>query len=447
MSPKVWTPAEIRKLARRHRDAQKSNTLSTDLSDELDSEVPNAIPKSPAAENFESTELKGKLSYWNQFEESVGNRVVIAMPAEWDEDEPEIERLCKTLGLDVKEVVVLRSRDPDPSTFVGPGQLSRLKKALAKHEASSLVVDAPLRPSQVKNLEKSLKISVLDREGIILSIFQAHARTRQAQLQVEIAQLKYLLPRLSGVWMGLSRQRGAKGGLGGRGLGETRLELDRRVVKDRIAFLSGKMDEAQKSFEVQSARRASLPRVALVGYTNAGKSTLMKQLTRAEVHIEDKLFATLDTTVRMLNPPTKPQILVSDTVGFVRDLPHNLVASFKSTLAESVTSRLLLHVVDVSHPSWMDHFHTTEKVLEEIGAAKSPRVLVLNKLDILPVSVRLRESQCKRLLKDLPDYIFTVPLSAVTGEGVDTLRDVIVRECGATIPEWLNPQFPLEEDS
>jgi GTPase len=446
MSPKVWTPAEIRKLARRHRDAQKNANSDKLLGDSPDSEAPLETPKTVEGENFESTELKGKLSYWNQFEESVGNRVVIAMPAEWDEDEPEIERLCKTLGLDVKEVVVLRSRDPDPSTFVGPGQLSRLKKALAKHEASSLVVDAPLRPSQVKNLEKSLKISVLDREGIILSIFQAHARTRQAQLQVEIAQLKYLLPRLSGVWMGLSRQRGAKGGLGGRGLGETRLELDRRVVKDRIAFLSKKMDEAQRSFEVQSARRASLPRVALVGYTNAGKSTLMKQLTRAEVHIEDKLFATLDTTVRMFNPPTKPQILVSDTVGFVRDLPHNLVASFKSTLSESVTSRLLLHVVDVSHPSWMDHFHTTEKVLEEIGAAKIPRILVLNKLDILPVAVRLRESQCKRLLKDLPDYIFTVPVSAVTGEGVDTLRDVIVRECGATIPEWMNPKFPLEEE-
>ncbi len=447
MSPKIWTPSEIRKLARRHRDAQKSSSVSPLLRDDLDADALIDAGKSTDQESFESTELKGKLSYWNQFEESVGNRVVIAMPAEWDEDEPEMERLCKTLGLDVKEVVVLRSRDPDPSTFVGPGQLSRLKKALAKHEASSLVVDAPLRPSQVKNLEKSLKISVLDREGIILSIFQSHARTRQAQLQVEIAQLKYLLPRLSGVWMGLSRQRGAKGGLGGRGLGETRLELDRRVVKDRIAFLSTKMDEAQRSFEVQSARRASLPRVALVGYTNAGKSTLMKQLTRAEVRIEDKLFATLDTTVRMLNPPTKPQILVSDTVGFVRDLPHNLVASFKSTLAESVTSRLLLHVVDVSHPSWMDHFRTTEKVLEEIGAAKIPRILVLNKLDILPVAVRLRQSQCKRLLKDLPDYIFTVPLSAVTGEGVDTLRDVIVRECGATIPEWMNPQFPLEEDS
>lgn len=435
MSPKVWTPAEIRKLARKHRDAKKADHPTRLEEDSL--ETPS--------EHFDSIELKGKLSYWNRFEESVGNRVVIAMQAAWDEDEPEMERLCKTLGLDVKEVVILRNREPDQAYYVGPGQLSRIKKALHQHGASSLVVDAPLRPSQVKNLEKSLKISVLDREGINLSIFQAHARTRQSQLQVEIAQLKYLLPRLSGVWMGLSRQRGAKGGLGGRGLGETRLELDRRVVKERITFLSKKLEEAQRSFEIQSSRRANLPRVALVGYTNAGKSTLMKQLTRTDVHIEDKLFATLDTTVRMFNPPTKPQILVSDTVGFVRDLPHNLVASFKSTLAESVSSRLLLHVVDMSHPNWMDHFQTTEEVLEGIGAAKIPRVLVLNKLDALEVSVKLRESQCKRLLRERPEYIFTVPLSAVTGEGVDTLRDVIVRECGAEFPDWVQPKFPLEE--
>lgn len=445
MSPKIWTPAAIRKLARKHRDAKKSDSLSPLEDDSLESPV--EVESSPIknSEQYENIELKGKLSYWNRFEESVGNRVVIAMQSAWDEDEPEMERLCKTLGLDVKEVVILRNREPDQAYYVGPGQLSRIKKALHQHGASSLVVDAPLRPSQVKNLEKSLKISVLDREGIILSIFQAHARTRQSQLQVEIAQLKYLLPRLSGVWMGLSRQRGAKGGLGGRGLGETRLELDRRVVKERITFLSGKLEEAERAFEIQSSRRASLPRVALVGYTNAGKSTLMKQLTRAEVHIEDKLFATLDTTVRMFNPPTKPQILVSDTVGFVRDLPHNLVASFKSTLSEAVTSRLLLHVVDMSHPNWMDHFNTTEEVLEEIGAGKNPRILILNKLDALNVSVKLRESQCKRLLRERPEYIFTVPLSAMTGEGVDTLRDVIVRECGAEFPEWAQPKFPLEE--
>ena len=444
VSPKVWTPSEIRKLARRHRDARKLGEASPIDASEVSPNVATVSEASPPSSDFETTELKGKLSYWNQFEESLGNRVVIAMPAAWDEDEPEMERLCKTLGLDVKEVLVLRNRDPDQATFVGPGQLSRIKKAMKQHGASSVVVDAPLRPSQVKNLEKSLKVPVLDREGIILSIFQAHARTRQAQLQVEIAQLKYLLPRLAGVWMGLSRQRGGKGGLKGRGLGETRLELDRRLVKDRITFLSKKLEDAERAFEVQSARRASLPRVALVGYTNAGKSTLMKQLTRADVHIEDKLFATLDTTVRMLVPPTKPQILVSDTVGFVRDLPHNLVASFKSTLAEAVSSRLLLHVVDVSHPSWMDHFHTTEDVLEEIGAGGVPRILVLNKLDRLQVSVKLRESQCKRLLKDRPEYLFTVPMSALTGEGVDTLRDVILRECGAEIPDWVAPRIPLE---
>jgi GTPase len=428
---KHWTPSEIRKLARRQRDEKLRE-------EEVNIATPeDAVQDTPQGTVFETIELKGKLSYWNQFEESVGNRVIIAMSAMHDEDEPEIERLCSTLGLDVKEVIVLRNREPDQAYYVGPGQLSRIRKALSAHEASALVVDAPLRPSQVKNLEKSLKLPVVDREGVILSIFQAHARTRQAQLQVELAQLKYLLPRLAGVWMGLSRQRGAKGGLGGRGLGETRLELDRRVVKDRITFLSKKLEEAQKSFAVQSSRRAKLPRVALVGYTNAGKSTLMKQLTRAPVHIEDKLFATLDTTIRMLNPPTRPQILVSDTVGFVRDLPHNLVASFKSTLAEAVSSRILLHVVDVSHPLWLEHFETTEKVLEEIGATEIPRILVMNKLDLLEVSVKIRESQCKRLLKDRATYIFTLATSASTGEGIDTLRDVIIRECGAEIPDWI----------
>jgi GTP-binding protein HflX len=208
-------------------------------------------------------------------------------------------------------------------------------------------------------------------------------------------------------------------------------------VKDRIAFISKKLEEAEKSFKVQSARRAQLPRVALVGYTNAGKSTLMQQLTRAQVHIEDKLFATLDTTVRMLNPPTRPQVLVSDTVGFVRELPHDLVASFKSTLMEAMESRLLLHVVDVSHPSWQDHFATTESVLEEIGAKEIPKFLILNKIDSLKVSLRLRESQCTRLLRGREDYKGVFPLSALSGEGVESLKEEIRKLCGAEIPEWV----------
>lgn len=426
MSPKVWTSSAIRKLARDNRNKK----LKIE-------EAPLILEESPEKSEFESTETKGRLSYWNQFEESVGDRVVVVIPAEWDEDTPEILRLCSTLDLKVGASIVLRSREPDPSHYVGPGQLSRIRKALQEHEASALVVDAPLRPAQVKNLEKALKVSVVDRQGVILSIFQAHASTRLAQLQVELAQLKYLLPRLSGVWMGLSRQRGGRGGLKGRGLGETRLELDRRVVKDRIAFITQKLEEANRSFAVQSARRARLPRVALVGYTNSGKSTLMQKLTRAPVLIEDKLFATLDTTVRMLNPPTNPQILVSDTVGFVRDLPHDLVVSFKSTLAEAVASRLLLHVVDVSHPSWQDQWSTTEEVLEEIGAQKIPKILVLNKIDSLKVSPRIRQSQCVRLLKGRDDYKGVYLISALNGEGVETLKEEIRNLCGAEIPEWV----------
>jgi len=298
-------------------------------------------------------------------------------------------------------------------------------------------LDAPLKPGQVKNLEKALKVSVVDRHALILSIFQAHAQSRLAQRQVELAQLKYLLPRLSGVWLGLSRQRGAKGGLGGRGLGETRLELDRRVVKDRIAFLTKKLKDAEKSFRVQSAGRSNLPRVALVGYTNAGKSTLMQQLTRAPVYIEDKLFATLETTVRKLNPPTRPQILVSDTVGFVRELPHDLVASFKSTLAEAVESRVLLHVVDVHDPEWAQHFRTTEEVLEEIGASGVKKILVLNKCDELRVSPKIRESQAKRMIGEDSNYLGVISISARKNEGVDELKHILIEECNAEIPDWV----------
>lgn len=448
MSSKAWTPSEIRKLARENRakktEAEKKQgplNLQTfkiwQESEPAEDSLEGVKVDKSKKSDFQSTETKGKLAYWNQFEESVGNRVVAVIPDEWNEAEPEILRLCSTLDLDVCEKIVLRAREPDPSHYVGQGQLSLIRKALNAHSASALVVDAPLRPAQVKNLEKLLKVSVVDRQGLILSIFQAHASTRLAQLQVELAQMKYLLPRLTGVWMGLSRQRGGKGGLGGRGLGETRLELDRRVVKDRITFIARKLEEAEKSFKVQSARRSQLPRVALVGYTNAGKSTLMQQLTRAPVLIEDKLFATLDTTVRMLNPPTRPQVLISDTVGFVRELPHDLVASFKSTLAEAVESRLLLHVVDVSHPSWQDHFATTESVLGEIGAEGISKFLILNKTDSLDVSIRLRESQCVRLLHARDDYKGVFPVSALNGEGVEELKEEIRKICGAEIPEWV----------
>ncbi len=432
VSSKFWTGSQIRDLARKkQKELQELQTHpgKEDLT----------APEESSQEKLIETENKAKLGYWNQFEDSFGDRVVVAFPSEYDwGDDTEIVRLSRTLGLEISECISLRMREPDGATFVGPGQLSRIRKAINQHEASALVIDAPLKPSQVKNLEKALKVSVVDRHALILSIFQAHAQSRLAQRQVEIAQLKYLLPRLSGVWMGLSRQRGAKGGLGGRGLGETRLELDRRVVKERIAFLAKKLQSAENSFKVQSSGRSRLPRVALVGYTNAGKSTLMKQLTKAPVYIENKLFATLETTVRKMNPPTNPQILVSDTVGFVRDLPHDLVASFKTTLAEAVSSRILLQVVDASDSDWIQQLNTTDGVLDEIGASDITKVLVLNKIDELKISPKLREAQARRILKDDPNYIGIISISALSGEGIKELKEILIKECGANVPEWVH---------
>jgi len=431
VNSKVWTGSQIRKLARKLKQDNEVKDAPHDLEE---SENFNKSPRQSTSD----FDAKSKLSYWNQFEESFGDRVVVALPSEYDlGEETEILRLSRTLDLDISDVLSLRIREPDGATYVGEGQLSRIRKSLQKHDAGALILDAPLKPGQVKNLEKALKVSVVDRHALILSIFQAHAQSRLAQRQVELAQLKYLLPRLSGVWLGLSRQRGAKGGLGGRGLGETRLELDRRVVKDRIAFLTKKLKDAEKSFRVQSAGRSNLPRVALVGYTNAGKSTLMQQLTRAPVYIEDKLFATLETTVRKLNPPTRPQILVSDTVGFVRELPHDLVASFKSTLAEAVESRVLLHVVDVHDPEWAQHFRTTEEVLEEIGASGVKKILVLNKCDELRVSPKIRESQAKRMIGEDSNYLGVISISARKNEGVDELKHILIEECNAEIPDWV----------
>jgi GTP-binding protein HflX len=258
-----------------------------------------------------------------------------------------------------------------------------------------------------------------------------------AKLQVELAQLKYLQSRLSGLWMGLSRQGGSGGGgLRGRGAGETRLELDRRTVKERIRVLTRKLKEVENTVEVQSSRRSNLPRVALVGYTNAGKSTMMQKLTKASVKTENKLFSTLDTTVRQLMPPTEPRILISDTVGFVRDLPTELVFSFKSTLKEALDSRLIVHVLDFSHSSWKEQFLATENVLSEIGAKDIPRLFVLNKIDKLSQGALLRKAQVVRVLKESFPQAQILMASALTSQGVPELRDSILRFCQAESAHW-----------
>lgn len=276
-----------------------------------------------------------------------------------------------------------------------------------------VAVDHELSPSQARNLEKACGVTVLDRTGVIVEIFHRHARSREAKLQVEIARLKYVVPRLR-EGTGGDRQRG---GIGGKGAGESALELDRRRVRDRIAELEREIESLQRDQDNRRARRRDAMRVALVGYTNAGKSSLMRALTGSEVYVEDKLFATLDTTVRALQPETRPRILVSDTVGFIKKLPHDLVASFRSTLDEAHEASLLLFVADASDPTFRSQLEVTRSVLSEIGALETPTQLILNKCD------RLDESQRQELSVEFPDAI---QLSAHKPEDVARLRSWLV---------------------
>ncbi|HEY6173732.1 MAG TPA: GTPase HflX [Kofleriaceae bacterium] len=264
--------------------------------------------------------------------------------------------------------------DEDP----GDGSPSDAADADAAPRAQVVLVDHDLTPTQQRNLERATGADVLDRTSVILEIFHRHARTREARLQVEIARLKYLAPRLRESSGGGDRVRG---GIGGKGAGESALELDRRRIRDRIAELRHELGQIEGGSRTRRERRSDLPTVALVGYTNAGKSSLMRALTSTDVYVADKLFATLDTTVRRLQPPTEPPILVSDTVGFIKKLPHDLVASFRSTLDEAGDAGLLLHVVDAADPAHADHIAVTREVLRDIAADTVPTLILLNKID------------------------------------------------------------------
>ena len=284
----------------------------------------------------------------------------------------------------------------------------------ARRKADLVVVDHEISPSQARNLEKATGVEVLDRTGVIVEIFHRHAQSREARLQVEIARLVYLVPRMRETGGG-DRQRG---GIGGKGAGESALELDRRKVRDRIAQLRAELAGIESERGTRRARRADQLRVALVGYTNAGKSSLMRALTGSEVYVADKLFATLDTTVRALHPETTPRVLVSDTVGFIKKLPHDLVASFRSTLDEALEASLLLHVVDASDPTFRQQYEVTREVLAEIGATDVPSRLVLNKVDRLDADGR------DALRVEFPDAL---QVSAHDPKDVVWLRDWIVR--------------------
>ena len=266
---------------------------------------------------------------------------------------------------------------PNPKTFVGSGKLYEINNYIKENEVELIIFDDELSPSQLKNIEKELKCKILDRTNLILDIFAKRARTAHAKTQVELAQYQYLLPRLTRMWTHLERQRG---GIGMRGPGETEIETDRRIIRDRIAKLKHQLVKIDKQKKVQRKNRGKLIRVALVGYTNAGKSTLMNMLSKSDVFAENKLFATLDTTVRKIVIGNLP-FLLSDTVGFIRKLPHNLVESFKSTLDEVREADILLHIVDVSHSDFESQIDVVNKTLVEIGAKEKPTYIVFNKID------------------------------------------------------------------
>lgn len=323
----------------------------------------------------------------------------------------ELSLLAETAGAKVVGTITQSRVKIDSRYYIGEGKAGELLEAVRKCEATTVIFDNDLSPAQVKNLEKLLDIKVIDRSGLILDIFALHARTREAKTQVELAQLKHMLPRLTRQWTHLSRQ---VGGIGVRGPGETQLEVDRRRVRDRIGNLSSKLKDIEKRGMITRQSRRSIFTVTLVGYTNAGKSTLFNTLAKADVEVEDKLFKTLDSRTRELSLDHGPAVLLSDTVGFIRNLPHELIASFRSTLAEVRDADLLLHVIDVTNPSWLDQLDIVDMVLGEIGAADISTLLVFNKIDSLE-----NTGVISALKTRYPDAVF---VSAAHEIGIDDLK-------------------------
>lgn len=289
----------------------------------------------------------------------------------------ELEFLTYTAGGEVVKRFFQKLEKPNPKTFVGSGKLEEINYFIKDNDVKTVIFDDELTPAQQKNITRELDCKVLDRTNLILDIFAQRAETSYARTQVELAQCQYLLPRLTGMWTHLERQRG---GIGMRGPGETEIETDRRIVRDRIALLKDKIKTIDKQMAIQRSNRGAMVRVALVGYTNVGKSTLMNAVGKSEVFVENKLFATLDTTVRKTVIKNLP-FLLSDTVGFIRKLPTQLIESFKSTLDEVREADLLLHVVDISHPEFEDHIESVNQILTEIKSAEKPTIMVFNKID------------------------------------------------------------------
>ena len=373
----------------------------------------------------------------------------------------ELEFLTYTAGGEVIKRFTQRLDTPNLKTFIGTGKMEELTQFVEENEIGTVIFDDELTPAQQNNIEKILRIKILDRTTLILDIFAQRAQTSYARTQVELAQYQYLLPRLTGLWTHLERQRG---GIGMRGPGETEIETDRRIVRDRIALLKKKLETIDRQMATQRSNRGALVRVALIGYTNVGKSTLMNLISKSEVFAENKLFATLDTTVRKVVIGNLP-FLLSDTVGFIRKLPTQLIESFKSTLDEVRDADLLLHVVDISHPNFEDHIASVNQILGEIQSINKPTLMVFNKIDAYTHQTiaeddlmtektsrhfTLEEWKQTWMNRMNGDAIF---ISAVNKENIQEFREKVykkVREIHITrfpYNNFLYPEVEIEEES
>ncbi len=353
--------------------------------------------------------------------------------AEVEEYLDELAFLSETAGVKPVRRFTQKMNTPEPGTFIGKGKLEEVKEYVQENKVDYIIFDDDLSPSQLRNLERAMKVRIYDRSLLILEIFQQRARTSHARTQVELARYQYLLPRLTRMWTHLERQRGGTGTRGGAG--EKEIETDRRIIRNKITRLKKQLEEIDKQMATQRKSRGQLVRVALVGYTNVGKSTIMNLISKSEVFAENKLFATLDTTVRKVVLGNLP-FLMSDTVGFIRKLPHQLVESFKSTLDEVREADILLHVIDISHPDFEDHMNVVNQTLEEIGAGDKPTILVFNKIDsyqpkereewdlepITEKQMSLEELKKTWMAKLGNDFIF---ISALNKDNIEEFREML----------------------
>ena len=344
-----------------------------------------------------------------------------------DEHLKELERLADTAGAEVVGILTQQLDRPHPGTYLGKGKIDELKTVVGEKNVSLIIFDDELTPSQGKNIEDIVGTRVVDRAELILDIFATRARSSEAKMQVELAQLEYTLPRLTRMWTHLEKFRG---GIGVRGPGETQLETDRRLINHRIKLLKERLAHVQQNRAVQRQSRASSFKASIVGYTNAGKSSILRGMTGAQdVHVEDRLFATLDPLTREVDLGENAHVLLTDTVGFIRKLPHHLVASFRATLEETRDADLLLHVVDASHPLWEEQRLVVEQVLHELGVVDQPMLLVFNKMDLLSEEAALALQV--RVTALVPNAVF---VSAESDSGLDPLRRALKHAMRARRP-------------